>query len=455
MVLMSLRPTCRPSSPVSRRSVVSRQFVMACAVATIVGACGGGLEPPTEPSEAEPAVIESPPRSNGGSSTPHSTDQPMERQETVPPIEAGDDAEGGADRDNLGPPAVTLTPLVAIDQPIAMTTNPSTQTPFVASKAGSIHIIDLDGGALGPAVLDLSGLISTGPEQGLLGMVFAPDSAHLYVNYTDRSGDTIVAEYPTVGDEIQARRGRVVLRVNQPAGNHNGGHLTFGPDGLLYIGLGDGGGAGDRFGNGQNTESLLGAILRIAPTARGDAPYAVPSDNPFVDHSGADEILVWGVRNPWRFSFDSLTGDLWIADVGQNQIEEVTVLWAADLAQGGGWNLGWPDVEGSVPFNNDGPPSNRYVGPVYQYDHSEGCSVTGGFVYRGTAIPSLFGHYVFGDWCTSVLWSLPPTADIGSFERIELGGGLNPNSLLAFGQDNDGELYVLAGDGTIYRIDPM
>lgn len=262
--------------------------------------------------------------------------------------------------------AVVLTPLLEIAEPIAMATHPVTSAILLATKAGQVVEVDLQAGVVGETLLDIgSGLAADFIEQGLLGIAFSPDGSFLYLNFTDEYYATVIAEYDSAGGVVDTAAGRTVLRVAQPDANHNGGQLAFGPDGLLYIGFGDGGGADDQYGNGQNSDSLLGSIARIDSRSVGEAPYAVPSDNPFASRGGRPEIFVWGARNPWRFSFDRLTGDLWIADVGQNALEEVNVLYA-NQGLGRGANLGWPNVEGNAPFAAGGPPAEDYAAPIYE-----------------------------------------------------------------------------------------
>ncbi len=356
---------------------------------------------------------------------------------------------------------VRLTNLLTVSLPIALAHRAGRDSLYLATKTGSVHeiVVDGDEADVVRTVLDLEGQVSGRNEQGLLGLAFSPDGDTLYVNYTDLDGDTVVGAQTFAtpgGDELTDDDTVVpILRIDQPRANHNGGGLAFGPDGHLYVSVGDGGGAGDPFDVGQDPSSVLGTMLRIAPQPLGsDVAYAVPADNPFVEGGGAPEVFVWGARNPWRFSFDRLTGDLWIADVGQNRLEEVDVLYAAD-GGGNGANLGWPAVEGTAPFNGAGPPQENYVGPIHEYGRGDGCSVTGGFVYRGRAIPELFGQYVFGDYCTSRLWGFASSRSQGALGRYDIGGGSLPGETLAsFGEGPDGELYVLSFEGRLYRIDP-
>ena len=303
-------------------------------------------------------------------------------------------------------------------------------------------------------VLDLTDQTDAGGERGLLGIVFSSDGRRLYVDYTDRDGNTNVAEFPMNGDRADTRNRRDVLFVTQPSPNHNGGGLVFGTDGFLYIGMGDGGGAGDPSGNGQNTNVLLGKILRIDPDgATGDEHYAIPSGNPFADgQGGAPEVWLYGVRNPWRFSFDKASGDLWVGDVGQDEVEEIDRLPAVDGVDAGrGANLGWNLSEGTQPFKGGVSPSGT-VGPIFQYTHANGnCAVIGGFVYRGGGIPALQGTYLFGDYCVGDIRGLLQRNGVKLDER-SLGATVPGNSITSFGQDNDGELYVLSAGGSVYRI---
>ncbi|MCC6904720.1 MAG: PQQ-dependent sugar dehydrogenase, partial [Anaerolineae bacterium] len=287
-------------------------------------------------------------------------------------------------------------------------------------------------------------------ETGLLGLAFHPDyeeNGLFYVNYTtgDRTHISRFSVSATNPDMADPAAEQVLISVRQPAPNHNGGQLAFGPDGYLYIGLGDGGAAGDLFGNGQNIETLLGAILRIDVNA-GD-PYAVPADNPFVQMPSArPELWAIGLRNPWRFSFDRLTGDLYIADVGQNRLEEVNVQPAASP---GGENYGWPIMEAMSCFDTETCVTDGLTLPVLEYSHDEGCSITGGYVYRGAARPDLAGVYFYGDFCYGTVWGARP----GPGERWESAELASVGNLSSFGEDESGELYATdLGSGTLYRL---
>lgn len=299
-------------------------------------------------------------------------------------------------------------------------------------------------------VLDVSSQTKGAGEQGLLGLAFNRDGTKLYVNFTAADdGATRVVEYTISGQN--AGDARPLLEIAQPFPNHNGGQLVWGPDDLLWIGMGDGGLANDPEGNGQDTDTLLGAILRIDPTKSATTPYTVPADNPVL--GSRPEIWAYGVRNPWRFSFDRKNGDLWIADVGQNLWEEINWLSAKDGA-GKGANLGWNRREGAHEFADGKDPASEpgdMVDPVYEYAHGPaGCSVTGGFVYRGSAIPDLVGTYVYGDFCAKGLRGLRPAQD-GTVSPIDLGTTIG--SISTFGEDADGELYVATLTGELYRVE--
>ena len=258
-------------------------------------------------------------------------------------------------------------------------------------------------------------------------------------------------------DRVSSGSRRELLVIDDFAPNHNGGNVTFGPDGFLYWGMGDGGGAGDPTATGQNPGDLLGSLLRIDPDVAPEerdagATYSIPDGNPFRNGGGAPEVWAWGLRNPWRFSFDRATGDLWIADVGQGDIEEIDFLPAqGGTGAGRGANLGWSAVEGDSPFNQGAAPEGA-IGPIFSYGHDGGkCSITGGYVYRGAAIPALAGIYVYADFCGGELRGVAQQDGAvdseGSLDQVVA----FPSS---FGQDSDGELYVLSLEGPVYRIVP-
>lgn len=382
-----------------------------------------------------------------GSDATETTDDPPPQESTTSTTSAPD------------VPAVNvrLDEVARLSRPTALAYRNGSDDVFVAEQSGRVRRITAEPNGsyrLDPRpVLDISSAVSDEGERGLLGLAFSPDGRQLYLHYTDNDGNTQVVRYEVTSDGVNTASRRVVFSTTQPFANHNGGQLAFGPDGYLYIGLGDGGGAGDPEANAQNPASPLGKVLRIDPDgALGDATYAIPVDNPFADGSGgAPEVWLWGLRNPWRFSFDRATGDLWVADVGQQEIEEVTLLRAGDPAVAGA-NLGWPYLEGTRPYGDTTTSvPDGLVAPVFEYTHDPGCSVIGGFVYRGRAIADLVGTYVFGDWCDPALRMLRVTED------GQVGDGvLGPrvNQLTAFGEDNRGELWALSADGGVYRIVP-
>ncbi len=318
-------------------------------------------------------------------------------------------------------------------------------TVWIAERPGTVRVLDEQG--LGEPVLDITDETTTDGERGLLGIAFDKGFAHFYISFTNLEGTSTVDEFTMRDGKIQPETRRTVLTQTQPYSNHNGGDIKFGPDGYLYIALGDGGAGGDPHGNGQNLDTLLGKLLRIDPS--GGAPYAIPPDNPFVDDPNAKgEIWAYGLRNPWRFSFDSGTGDLLIGDVGQNDWEEID--WAPGNSKGGE-NYGWSQMEGTHPFRGGTEPAN-HVPPVHEYDRTNlGCSVTGGYVYRGNAIPDLQGQYVFSDYCDGTVRSL--VIENGKVTGVN-DLGVNGGEVISFVQGGSGELYVLAIGGTVSRIDP-
>ncbi|MEP7200099.1 MAG: PQQ-dependent sugar dehydrogenase [Chloroflexota bacterium] len=325
---------------------------------------------------------------------------------------------------------------------------------FVVEKAGTIRSVRAGAVAETP-FLDITLLVrSNDSERGLLGLAFHPQykrNGLFYVHYTDQDGDIIVARYAVSSDPNRANPDSAVELLHirhRDAANHNGGQLAFGPDGYLYIGTGDGGASGDRFGNSQNPSALLAKLLRI--DVNSGTPYGIPKDNPFANRAGfRPEIWAWGLRNPWRFAFDRATGDLYIADVGQNAWEEVDFQPAKSK---GGENYGWNKLEGTHCYPPNAPcdPAG-FVAPVAEYSHANGdCSITGGYVYRGTAQPVLTGTYFFADYCTGHMWALQRDAN-GGWLRSEL---LTTRfAISSFGEDEQGEVYVLGfGNGNVYRV---
>jgi glucose/arabinose dehydrogenase len=320
---------------------------------------------------------------------------------------------------------------------------------FVLEQPGTIRMIK-EGKVLSTPFLDIVDRVgSGGSEQGLLGLAFHPNYAengHFYINYTDRNGNTVIARFNITDNPDQADPASEVqlLGVEQPFGNHNGGMLAFGPDGYLYLGMGDGGSAGDPFGNAQSLNTLLGKILRI-DVNDGD-PYSIPPDNPYVNGGGRPEIWAYGLRNPWRFSFDLLTNDLYIGDVGQNQWEEIDFLPAGSP---GGANFGWNYREGAHPYEGNPPAGLNLIDPVAEYDHSQGCSVTGGYVYRDQDLLDWNGVYLYGDYCSGLVWGLLHLPD-GSWQNARLFE--SGARITSFGQDQAGEIYLVDHQGGIYRL---
>lgn len=314
---------------------------------------------------------------------------------------------------------------------------------FIIEKVGRIRVFQ-NGQLLDTPYLDITDRVgSGGNEQGLLGLAFHPNykvNGRFFVNYTDKNGNTVIARYRVTGDpNVADPTGEmVVLRVTQPFQNHNGGVLAFGPDGYLYAGLGDGGSAGDPQGNAQSLNTWLGKILRLDVDSA--EPYAIPPDNPF-----GNEIWAYGLRNPWRMSFDSQTGDLYIGDVGQNQWEEIDFVSAGTP---GGLNFGWNYMEGTHPYEGTPPQGTQLVPPVAEYSHSEGgCSVTGGYVYRG-AMPEWNGIYMYADYCSGIVWGL--IRSNGGWQDQVLYSGVG--RITSFGQDETGEIYLILDSGQILRL---
>ena len=342
---------------------------------------------------------------------------------------------------------------LTFDDPVALVfAGDRTDRAFVVEKPGRIVLVTGNGGSWSTSeFLDVTDRVNDrGNEEGLLGLALYPEfdsNGHFYVYYTASdprrsvvSRFAVSAEDPDVAD---ARSEIVILEVSQPYSNHNGGQLLFGPDEVLYVGVGDGGGAGDPGRNGQDTGSLLGTILRIdVSMIDTEGGYVVPTDNPLTGVDGArPEIWAYGLRNPWRFTFDRLTGDLWAADVGQNSREEV------DLIEPGR-NYGWNIMEGSECFSRSGQTCDRegLEPPVVEYGHDEGCSITGGYVYRGDLISRLHGKYVYGDFCSGKIWAFDPKT-VEQEELID-----TRLRISSFAEDPDGEIYALSLDGGVYRI---
>jgi glucose/arabinose dehydrogenase len=344
-----------------------------------------------------------------------------------------------------------------LSSPVYVTSAPGDKRLFVVEQEGTIRTVS-NGHVATKPYADLRRFITSGGEQGLLSVAFHPKFASngkLYVYFTNKQGNEEIWELHARKGATSIRPGhRKLIEIADPEGNHNGGQLQFGPDGMLYIGTGDGGGGGDRHGehgNGQDPNALLGKLLRIdVDTRTGGKAYGIPKDNPFVGKAGwQPEIWALGLRNPWRFSFDRTNGDLWIGDVGQNEWEEID-----HVKRGlGGINYGWNRYEGRHDFASDTPlPAGAQLrGPVAEYSHGEGCSVTGGYVYRGPKIAGLSGRYVYADYCSGKLWTLSPAGGAPR-DASAVVSDAGVKSIVSFGEDASGILYVCSAEGTLYRF---
>ena len=331
---------------------------------------------------------------------------------------------------------------------------------FIVEKTGRIRI-QKSGKLLKTPFLNISSSVSRGPEQGLLGLAFHPNfksNRKLYVDFTRLDGATVIREYrvsATNPNIVDPSSKRLIIRIAQPYANHNGGGIGFGPDGYLYIGMGDGGGSGDPQNRAQNLSSLLGKMLRIDVNGTsGSRNYRIPASNPWVGKAGFDEIWEYGLRNPWRWSFDRGTGALWIGDVGQDNWEEIDRATKTSSGAGRGLNWGWDTLEGfhCYPSSVSSCSTSGKTQPLLEYPHSGSrCAVTGGYVYRGSRIPALVGGYVFGDYCSGEIWVVPANAASPATPTLLLNTGLLISS---FGESTTNELLVTDLAGRMYRIDP-
>jgi glucose/arabinose dehydrogenase len=348
--------------------------------------------------------------------------------------------------------SISLEPIVSgLIQPLYLT-HAFDDRLFIVEQAGTIRILQ-EGALLPTPFLDILDPVgSNSNEQGLLGLAFHPnyqENGFFFLNYTDVSGNTNIVRYrvssdPNVADPAS---GQILLTIPQPFANHNGGMIAFGPDGYLYVGMGDGGSQGDPQGNGQNPGTLLGSILRLDVDS-ADGSYTIPADNPFVDDPNArPEVWAIGLRNPWRFSFDRLTGDLFIGDVGQNTWEEVS--WLASGTPGG-QNFGWNQMEGNHCYTANCNPAN-FKPAIFEYNHTLGCSISGGYIYRGKQFLSLYGNYFAADFCSGTIWGVFQQPDGRWQSTIVYQSGL---PITSFGEDVHGELYVVARTGQILQIRP-
>jgi glucose/arabinose dehydrogenase len=353
-----------------------------------------------------------------------------------------------------GPPAITLIPVTEVASPVDLAWRVDDSALYIVGRHGQVVRVDDDDRSV---VLDIDDITNSEGTRGLLGLAFSPDGAKAYVSYNDVDGATNIAEVTVGSDGSMDRESlRVLMTVDQPYGDHNGGDLAFGPDGMLYVGLGDGGADGDPDRRAQHLGDLLGKLLRLDPRPSGDLGYTVPADNPFVGVQGArGEIWSVGLRNPWRFSFDPDTGDLWLTDVGQGRFEEINVAPALDgLGAGRGGNFGWSAFEGSEPFNTDVTAEN-HSSPIFEYDHSAGrCAIAGGVRARGAGAGPLAGWYVFADYCTGQIMALAVTDEPSGLSvaptAVVLGTPGDPVSAIAAGPD--GAVYVLSLGNVVFRI---
>jgi glucose/arabinose dehydrogenase len=336
-----------------------------------------------------------------------------------------------------------------LDQPVYLTAPAGDPRLFIVEQPGRIRIVE-NGQLLPKPFLDIAGIVRSGGEQGLLSVAFHPQyraNGFLFVNYTDSKGDTRIERYTVSIDRnvVDPRSAKLILTIDQRYSNHQGGLNLFGPDGMLYIGLGDGGSQGDPHGNGQNRNVLLGKLLRIN-VDRGD-PYQIPAANPYAKGGGRGEIWALGLRNPWRFAFDRFSGLLYIADVGQDRYEEVNVVPMSNA----GVNYGWNVMEGPSCYRSSGCNQTGLQLPAVSYSHANStCSVIGGFVYRGQKIPEIKGQYFYSDYCNSWLRSFG-NADGKVTDRHEWPVG-RLGSIVSFGEDSQGELYICTSSGRVYRI---
>ena len=406
-----------------------RRFILLLVLS--VAACNGTVTPTSPPPSITPTVT----------SLTQTSPPPTTITDTPLPSEPAPTGTSSGTTTFPDPNAYTWQMIIAgLQRPVDLQPD-GTGRLFVIEKPGRIRIIENEQ-LVDTPFLDITDRVgSGGNEQGLLGLAFHPQysqNGRFFVNYTDKLGDTVLARFQVSSDPNIADPNSEVklLGVDQPFANHNGGVLAFGPDGYLYAGLGDGGSQGDPFGNGQNTKALLGKVLRLDVDSA--EPYAVPADNPF-----GNEVWVYGLRNPWRLSFDKLTSDLYIGDVGQNAWEEIDFL---PKGSPGGANFGWNFREGAHDYKGGGPAG--LVEPVAEYSHQEGgCSVTGGYVYRGS-MPEWNGIYLYADYCKGLIWGLIHSNNNWQSETLF---DLDVTAT-SFGQDRAGELYLLSDSGRVFRL---
>jgi glucose/arabinose dehydrogenase len=433
------------TATVRRHGMRARRLALVFA-ALVVAACGSSAATPSP--TATPAVTPIAIASATPAPTPAPTATPTPTPvPTATPI-------------STGPVSISLQQVVGgLASPIDVESAPGDPRLFVVGQRGVISVVY--GGRVVGTFLDVSSRISCCGERGLLGLAFHPkyvSNGKFYVRYTDKSGNLRVSEFKVSADpgKADASSERILITIAHPKfANHNGGRIAFGPDGYLYIGTGDGGSGGDPSNNGQNLGTLLGKLLRIDVDSAADGkPYAIPASNPFVGQAGKRaEIFAFGLRNPYRFGFDRQTGDLWIADVGQNLWEEVDRAFAS-AGGGSGADFGWSVMEGNHCYKpSSGCKTAGLTLPLLEYAHGTGdaigCSIIGGFVYRGSAYPSLVGRYFFGDYCTGRIWDVAADAKPGASPQELLKSGLR---IVGWGEGSDGEMYLVALGGGLYRL---
>ncbi len=425
-------------------------------VALVVAGCGASSSTPSDapggfasiapPATASPSSENLPDATSTATATPTITAAPTptvaSSQTQLPPVEIGLKAVVGG-----------------LPSPIGISTAPNDPRLFVIGQTGRIVIVSA--GKVAGTFLDISARMSCCGERGLLGLAFHPDYAangRFFVRYTDPAGNLRISEFHVGSspDKADPASEKILLTIPHPSyANHNGGRIAFGPDGYLYIGTGDGGSGGDPNNHGQSLATLLGKMLRIdVDHASTDRPYAIPPTNPFVGRAGAlGEIFAYGLRNPYSFSFDRETGDLWIGDVGQDKWEEIDHA-PASFGGGSGIDYGWSVMEGNHCYKpSSGCDSVSMVPPIAEYAHgtgdSIGCAVIGGYVYRGSAHPDLYGRYFFGDECSGRVWNITAAGPLSQAPQLLLSSGLN---IVGWGEDKDGELYLVAANGTMYQL---
>lgn len=428
-LLLLLLTACGSDEPAETTAVSPEPTLAQPVINTAVPATNTSLPAPVIEETTEPTATDTPPTAVPPSPTPTETPIPEN------PVSS-----------------ITLEPVISgLVQPLYLT-HAFDDRLFIVEQAGTIRILQ-NGELLPTPFLDIMDPVgSNGNEQGLLGLAFHPnyqENGYFFLDYTDVNGRTNIARYrvsddPNVADPAS---GQILLTIPQPYENHNGGMIAFGPDGYLYIGMGDGGSQGDPENNGQNPGTLLGSILRLDVDS-ADGSYTIPADNPFInDTSARPEVWAYGLRNPWRFSFDRLTDDLFVADVGQNTYEEVSWLAAGTP---GGQNFGWNYMEANHCYRSGCNPAD-FVPAIFEYDHTQGCSISGGYIYRGQQFLSLYGNYFVADFCLGTIWGVFQNPD-GSWQSSVVNqSGLPINS---FGEDVNGELYVIARTGQILQIRP-